>query len=64
MEKPKVRLYQNREKAAADAELFKKAGWPDIEARQTENGEWIISTHKAFCKCGLCPILYNDGYLK
>ena len=29
----------------------------------TWDEEWVLSTHRGDCNCGMCPTLRNDGYV-
>jgi len=59
-----VQIYTSKEDADAQAQSFRKTGWPGATAIENGNGKWVISAHKANCKCGMCPVIHTNGYFE
>lgn len=66
----KVKWYNDKAEAQADAIEMRKVGYPLANVRSHDFGscdighKYYICTHLKCCTCGMCPVLQDDGTVR
>lgn len=43
---------------------MKAAGWTSARYYRTDDNRYVITVHRRGCKCGICPHVHDDGYVR
>jgi len=58
----KIKAFTNREAAERECEIM-RSSWPG--ARVHDMGDhYVVVVHDPDCRCGCCPMLYDDDYVQ
>lgn len=49
--------------ARSTALSMRGTGWPGARVVAMDDGSAVITTHGQGCKCNMCPVLREDGFI-